>query len=187
MDAFSYLSVLLSIILGLAITQTLKGVRGAVLARALVVPYWPTFVLAGFLLMVDVQTWWSMFGMRAITNWTFPMFAVVLLQTVVLYMLAALVLPDFFGEKTIDLRAHYFGHRRIFYGLLLALLAVSFGKDFILGGLPPERSNWVFHLCFASITLVGLTTAREWCHKLLAAAMPILMVVYIGLLFARLR
>jgi hypothetical protein len=33
MDAFSYLSVLLSIIIGLAITQVLQGYRGLLLAR----------------------------------------------------------------------------------------------------------------------------------------------------------
>jgi len=180
MDAFSYLSVLLSIILGLAITQTLKGVRGVVLARALVVPYWPSFVLVGFLLMVDVQSWWSMFGMRAISNWMFPMFAVVLLQTVVLYMLAALVLPDFFGEKTIDLRAHYYGHRRIFYGLLVP-------KEFALGSLTGEGMNLLFHLCFALVAVTGLVTSREPYHKLLVVAMPIMMIAYIALLFARLR
>lgn len=187
MDAFSYLSVLLSIILGLAITQTLKGVRGVVLARALVVPYWPSFVLVGFLLMVDVQSWWSMFGMRAISNWMFPMFAVVLLQTVVLYMLAALVLPDFFGEKTVDLRAHYYGHRRIFYGLLVALIVVSFLKEFALGSLTGEGMNLLFHLCFVVLAVTGLVTSREPYHKLLVVAMPIMMIAYIALLFARLR
>ena len=33
MDAFSYLSVLISLILGLAITQVLKAVRGIIHAR----------------------------------------------------------------------------------------------------------------------------------------------------------
>ena len=187
MDAFSYLSVLLSIILGLAITQTLKGVRGVVLARAVVVPYWPTFVLVAFLLMLDVQGWWSMFGMRTITNWTFPMFAVVLLQTIVLYMLAALVLPDFFGEQTIDLRAHYFSHRRIFYGLFLALVAVSLAKEFMLNGLRMDKMNWAFHFCFAAASLICLATARETWHKLLVPTMPVLMLVYIEMLFLRLR
>jgi ABC-type glucose/galactose transport system permease subunit len=42
MDAFSYLSVLLSIILGLAITQVLKGFRGLMQARARLRTYWPT-------------------------------------------------------------------------------------------------------------------------------------------------
>jgi len=42
MDAFSYLSVLLSIILGLAITQILMGYRGLLLARGRVRFYAPT-------------------------------------------------------------------------------------------------------------------------------------------------
>jgi hypothetical protein len=65
-DPFSYLSVLISIILGLAITQILKGVRGMVLARSRVVAYWPTFVFAGLLLAIAVQSWWSLFAMRNI-------------------------------------------------------------------------------------------------------------------------
>lgn len=44
MDEFSYLSVLTSIIVGLAITQILKGYRGIVLSRARVRIYWPTLV-----------------------------------------------------------------------------------------------------------------------------------------------
>jgi hypothetical protein len=64
MDALSYLSVLLSIIIGLAITQILKRARGVVLARAHVVPYWPSFVLAGFLLALALRSWRGDFGLR---------------------------------------------------------------------------------------------------------------------------
>ena len=44
MDAFSYLSVLLSIILGLAITQILQGYRGLLLARGRVTFYVPSLI-----------------------------------------------------------------------------------------------------------------------------------------------
>jgi hypothetical protein len=42
MDSFTYISVLLSIVLGLAITQVLLGFRGLILTRAKVKPYIPT-------------------------------------------------------------------------------------------------------------------------------------------------
>jgi hypothetical protein len=42
MDSFSYLSVILSIVLGLAITQVLLGFRGLILTRAKVKLYVPT-------------------------------------------------------------------------------------------------------------------------------------------------
>jgi hypothetical protein len=40
MDEFSYLYVLLSVILGLAVTQILKGFRGLLLSRARIQLYW---------------------------------------------------------------------------------------------------------------------------------------------------
>jgi len=45
MDEFSYLSVLLSIILGLAVTQILQVFRGLLLSRARVLIYWPVLAL----------------------------------------------------------------------------------------------------------------------------------------------
>jgi hypothetical protein len=43
-DAFSYLSVLLSIIIGLAITQVLQGYRALLLSRAHVKLYAPPLI-----------------------------------------------------------------------------------------------------------------------------------------------
>ena len=51
MDEFSYLSVLLSVILGLAVTQILKGFRGLLLSRARIRLYWPVIAWAALLLL----------------------------------------------------------------------------------------------------------------------------------------
>jgi hypothetical protein len=52
MDEFSYLSVLISVILGLAVTQILKGFRGILLSRARIRIYWPVIAWAALLLLV---------------------------------------------------------------------------------------------------------------------------------------
>jgi len=59
MDEFSYLSVLISVILGLAVTQILKGFGGILLSRARVRIYWPVIARAAFLLLICSQNWWS--------------------------------------------------------------------------------------------------------------------------------
>ena len=194
MDAFNYLSVLLSIILGLAITQILKGVRGIVLSRARVLPYWPTFVFAAFLFLIDVQVWWAFFEMRRVTDWTFPLFAVVLTLTTCLYLLAALVLPDFFGEQTIDLRKHYYAHHRIFFSLFIVALLASLAKPIFLDGhvplgghLPDDKIDVGFHLSWIAICAVAAITRREWFHKLFSVVSILTFVAYIALLFVRLR
>jgi hypothetical protein len=97
MDEFSYLSVLLSVILGLAVTQILKGFRAILLSRARIRIYWPVIAWAALLLLICTQHWWSMFGLRNRHDWTFQQFAMVLLNAVLIYMVAGLVFPDFFG------------------------------------------------------------------------------------------
>lgn len=187
MDAFSYLSVLLSIILGLAITQILKGVRGLLLSRARVVVYWPTLVLCFLVLLASVQSWWTMFGLREVEVWTFPKFAIVLLQTTAVYMLAALVLPDIFGEQTVDLRKHYFAHHRLFFGLLILTLLISLAKDLVLTGHMTDNVNLGFHVGFMTAAATGAMTAKEWYHKLLCVVSLLAFGVYIALLFAKLQ
>lgn len=188
MDAFNYLSVLTSIILGLAITQILKGVRGMVLARARVISYWPTLVFAGFLFLVDVQVWWALFEIRQVRLWTFPLFALVVMQTTSLYLLAALVLPDFFGEQTVDLRKHYFAHQRIFFSLFVATLLISLAKPiFLEGHLPNDPIDVAFHLGWIAMASVAAFTRREWFHKAMSVVSVLAFLVYIAVLFTRLR
>src|ERR1700724_1082160 len=115
MDEFSYLSVLLSVILGLAVAQILKGFRGLVVSRARIRIYWPVIAWAALLLLVCFQNWWSMFGMRLRHDWTFLQFSMVLLNTILIYMLAGLVFPDLFGEGVIDLKENFYAHRGWFF------------------------------------------------------------------------
>lgn len=82
MDEFSYLSVLLSVILGLAVTQILKGFRGLVVSRGRIRLYWPTILWAVLVLLMCVQSWWAMFGLRLRQDWKFQEFGIVLLQTI---------------------------------------------------------------------------------------------------------
>jgi hypothetical protein len=110
MDEFGYLAVILSIILGLSVTQLLQGLSQVINARERVRIYWPAITWALLLLLIDVQAWWSMFGYRNRHAWTFLQFAILLLETILLYLLAALALPNALGEGTVDLRGNYFRH-----------------------------------------------------------------------------
>jgi hypothetical protein len=124
MDSFSYLSVILSIVLGLAITQVLLGFRSLILTRAKVKLYATTLIWAFIALIVPIQAWWADFAMRKHANWTFLALLVVMLQAISIYMTAALVLPDISVEKFIDLREHFFAHRSWFFGASFASTAL---------------------------------------------------------------
>ena len=186
-DAFNYLSVLLSIIMGLAITQILKGFRGILLSRVRIRIYWPSLAWAVLLLVMCVEIWWSQFGMLGRSDWTLPMFYSVLLQFILAYMLAAIVLPDFFGDHEVDLHEHYFSHQRWFFGLLIAELLSSLLKEFVLSGGYHEKANLVFHLVFLAAAVLTMTIRNETFHKAAAVVALSLFMVYTVLLFWRLQ
>lgn len=187
MDEFSYLSVLLSIIIGLAIAQLLQGLTAVIQWRDRVRVYWPAVLWAITLLAIAVQMWWAMFGMRQIQDWTFLQFSVVILQTVIFFVLTALVLPNFAGESQIDLRANYYSHSRWFFAGFAGVLIVSLLKDVVLSGSLPNRLNVAFHCVGIFTSTIAIITRSEIFHRCYAVFVAILFTAYIAALFARLH
>jgi hypothetical protein len=187
LDAFSYLAVLLSIIVGLAITQLLSGVGRMLQARDRIRIYWPSLAWLSMLLMIDIQTWWSMFAMRPHRDWNFFAFLVVLAQPTILYLLAILVLPDFSTPGVLDFRENYYSQRRWFFGLLVVLLIASIGKDVVLSGTLPDRLNFGGQLIFLVGSASLAITPRERYHKAMAPIAVLMFAAYIATLFTRLR
>lgn len=187
MDAFNYLAVLLSIIIGLGLTQVLAACGRLIRARMHVVWYWPALLWAGILVVIDVQVWWTMFGLRGHTNWTFIAFFAVLLQTITLYMMAAVLLPEQVDERGVDLRDHYHRQAPWFFGFFAATLLVSFGKEIVLVGRILEPVNLAFHAALFAVCLVGMFARRDLIHRALAIAGAVGIGAYIAVLFTRLR
>ena len=187
MDAFSYLSVLLSLILGLAITQLLQGLGALMRARGRVRMYWPVVALSVTLLISFVQTWWAMFGLRHRQQWTFLAFSVVLLQTVFGYLQAALLSPEVPPEGEVDLRASYFAHARWFFAMVIAGTLTSLAKDLVLEGRLPVPVNVGFHLFWIGLSVAAAILQRDWFHRLLAVLALAGVSAYIVLLFTRLQ
>ena len=187
MDAFGHLSVLISIILGLAITQLLQGFRGIVLARRRVRAYWVPVLWAVIVLVICVQTWWAMFGMRNLREWTFVGFALVLLQVLTSYMQAAFILPDFTARETVDLRQHYYSHLRWFFGAGVLTLLTSLTKDVVLSGHLPEAANLGFHLVLLVLWIVAALWPDKRFQKTNTVFTAAAFTIYILVLFSRLR
>jgi hypothetical protein len=187
MDEFSFLSVLLSVILGLAITQILQGFRGLVLSRMRLRSYWPVIGWAILVLLICFQNWWSMFGMRNRHDWTFQQFAMILLQTILIYMVAGLVFPDFIGEAVVDLKESFYAHRRWFFFLGFAMIVVSVLKELVLQGKLPNHTDLTFHAIFGVALLTGALTQRERYHKTLVVFVIATFILYIILLYARMQ
>lgn len=186
MDAFNYLSVLLSIILGLAITQVLQGYRALILARGRVRLAATPLIWSFVVLFAAVQAWWASFGLRDHETWNFGTFAVILLQMSLLYMQAAVVLPDPPETEAIDLAEHHERHRRAFFSFLLAAIVASLLKDVLLDGRLPEARNLMSHALGAAIAVLGMLLASRRAQLALALVATAGFINYVVQLFAKL-
>ncbi len=126
MDPFSYVSVLISIVLALGMTRILAGIGEMLPARSMRRIYWvhAIWILNLFL----VIAWWIFHRWRNIEQWTYFLFLVVLISQTILYLAAVVLFPsgDARSETADDYRLHFYANHRSFF--------ILFGRGF--------RSTW---------------------------------------------
>src|SRR5262245_39683272 len=86
MDPFSYLSVLISIILALGMTRVLAGVGEMLQARSHRRIYWVHAVWILNLFLYLVIAWWIFYRWRNQQPWTYFLFVFVLIAPTLLYL-----------------------------------------------------------------------------------------------------
>src|SRR5215469_13631351 len=183
MDAFSYLVVLVSVVVGLALTHLLAGFAAMIRARTRIAVYWPLAGQMTLLFLLQVQMWWSFFGLRQVGRWSFPEFLVVLMQAVLVYLATAILVPDMRDGGRIDLKACYYREARWYFGALLLAVVDSLAKNLVLTGRFQNGTDLAAHITFVSLCVAGIVTRREWVHKTVAVLALLVFASYIALLF----
>jgi hypothetical protein len=186
MDAFSYLSVLNSIVLGLGVASLLAGFAAIVRARDRIRMYWPLLAQMGLVFLIHVQLWWALFALRGRVQWSFPGFLVVLMQPVLAYLAAAFLVPDIRENETVDLRRAYFREARWFFSAVLLLVLDSLAKSLVLGGTLPRTNDLIGHAIFICLSVAGLASRRDVVHKIVAPLSLVVLAAYISILFVTL-
>jgi hypothetical protein len=141
MSHLEYLVALLSIIVGLGLTDLAQSLRELVRPRRTVDWHWLPLVWAAFTFLVAVQVWWNSFGL--LQEATAENFLSLLITFLLLYLSCAFALPDPDWEQPraasgsvggengewepLDLEAFYFSeaHRRWYFGVLLAFIVTA--------------------------------------------------------------
>lgn len=187
MDEFTYLSVLIGLILGLGITQLMEGFGRLLQLRDRITWYWPGKLWGFVLLIFHIQAWWAMYELRHIPHWTFPSFIVVLIQPVLLFLLSALALPDARDETDIDLRAAFISHAPFSFIVASLMVLSSIGKEYWLYHRLPHGQNLLFHGLFLVLFVTGALIPTERNYRLVITGSALILALYISSLFLRLN
>lgn len=159
MDPFSYLAVLVSLVLALGLTRVLRGVGQIIQYREAIDTYWVHLVWVGVLFVFHVQFWWSLYDLRTVETWSFVGFLLVLVPPAVLYLMAVMHFPEGM-EDGVDLKRYFFGHHRGFF--LLFALAVASAVVVSLVASPREVEGNVSRLLANQGAVVVLSLVASW-------------------------
>lgn len=178
MTPFEYITVLISIVLGLGITQIVTGVADIIHHWHRVTLYWPHLLWIVFVFFLHVQEWWWFYELREYPTWELPMFLFVLLYPINLFILARILFPA--PTETGDMKEFYFGNYRKFFLLfaILAVLAVIDDVSIQHYAVVDEIPQLALLLISVAITLRRIK--NEVFHKILAAII-LVVVVLMGL------
>lgn len=166
MNLFEFLLIVVSILLGLGITELLSGVarilRGELPAGRL----HTLWILIVFL--VQAQLAWGLWLLRSLEEWRYPEFLLLLTGPILLYMASAVLFPATVSSGTLD--GHLLRRRRAFFLLMLAYVCfTALFEVFLLdGGL--ELVPTVLRLLGVALFVALMLSGSRRLHWVLALA-----------------
>jgi hypothetical protein len=175
MQLFEFLMVLISIIIGLGVTEVLSGAAGLIRAREAVQWYWIQVVLQIAIFLALHQAWWESWERRLLPEITYGQSLTLLLGPVILFLIAHLLYPD--PARGADLRSYYYRQAPVIWGL--AALGTLIGTfvvplSFRLDVLHPSNLSG---LATAPMMVVLAVSKRPWIHGLLAPVVLLALVL----------
>lgn len=178
MTPYEHVVVVMSIIVGLAVTQLLKGVAQLYRTRKIVRTYWLHSAWVSVLVVFSFLLWWTFWNYRTIEDWNFFRFVLYLSPTIVFYLLTAIAFPDP-SAAAADLRDHYYSNRAGFFGTFALYGLLAGVTAIVVRGLPLQDLSNLFRLVMVGLLLVAMRSARERVHAAVLVVCVALLLVYI--------
>lgn len=131
---------MVSIILGVGLSQVFEGIGNLLQIRQRVKSYWLYNLWVLILIIAYVHFWWSFWALRNSVNWNYGLFLYVLAGPAGLVIAGNILIPGEFYEENaqgkFDLRRHYYNTSRLFFGLFSAIIVWAMLLDSVLGVRP---------------------------------------------------
>ncbi len=130
MSAFEYLSVFVSIILGLAVVHLLGGVSLILDRRVIAKLYWVHLLWVLNMFSLITWVWWANWQLNDIESFSPVHYLSMVLFSVALYLMCGLLFPVR-GKEVDDFHAQFEMNRVRFFMLGQALLVAAFLKGWV--------------------------------------------------------
>lgn len=172
MSLFEFLMIMISIIIGLGISDVLTGVARCIRCRDTIQGYWVHSVLIALILVALLQQWWEIWGLHGVSEWNLIGLVMMLSGPVGLYLIAHLVFPE--PVRGANLREYYYGEMRPIWwlGAVTVTLATGF-RPLAIGSELFSPDNATSFVAFVGFIVAALS--RQ--HRVHAILMPLFLLL----------
>jgi hypothetical protein len=178
LSRFEYLSVLISIILALGLSEVLVCWTRLLRHRDVVRFYWVHAMWSVLGLLLIVQFWWGFWQFQVVEDWMFSGLLLVVVQTTTLVVAILLLTPSKEEPPPPSLRDYYFTHSRPVFALAAVLIVLLIVVDVLVGQQPlvhPE--NAVRPVAAAILAWLAWTRSPFW-HAALGVTTAVLFCLF---------
>jgi len=165
---FEYVTVLISIILGMGLTQLVSGLAAIIIRWERVKMYWPHVILILLVFFIHIQDWWATYELRTFKYWRLPTFLFIILYPVNLYVLTRILFPVRWVGKEIDLKKFFFDNFRKIYLFMIFLPVHSILDNHFIGGYGFKDQALQIVVLLILALAAAVNRKDEWIHKSIA-------------------
>jgi len=183
MGVFEYIGVLISVIMGLAITHLAVGASKLIQNRETSKQCLPHALWTINVLLYILMIWWSMFWWSGLEDWSAYHYLGITVYAIVMFLMSAMLYP-YDMDDNIDIEAYFFKNRVWFFGLMtvawLLDIPETMGKEITgLREMPPRY--FIFVSSMIVLGIVGMVSSNRGVHRALPIAWLLLLASFISL------
>lgn len=168
MTPFEYVSVLISIVLGIGITQIVSGVADVIQNWRGTKLYLPHALWVLFVFFLHIQEWWLLYEMRLLSVWKLPVFLFTILYPVGLFVMARLLFPAQATAESVSFKDHYYANFPKFFVMALILISLSLLDNVLLNDYKIKDQPVQLFLLGVLSLLIYKKPKQPWVHLTLA-------------------
>ena len=179
MDAFGYVSVIISVVIGLGLSHLLTGIAELVKERRRVKFYWVHLVWVGLTFVGHIFLWWTMWNLRLVRDWNFFSFLLLLLAPVLLYVAAAFLIPRVEPDDPINLREYFYENHAAFFSVNAGFTVLMSAENWLLAGrMSPTPVTIVFAVWFVLLCVSAVVKNARY-HAAIALLFALLFLLFV--------
>jgi hypothetical protein len=155
---------LISIIIGIGLTEMLGNLHRLIRNRSRVTWDWLPVAWAAALLLLVINYWWSLYlgvsGLKQSNN--AAEFGLLLIGPILLFLTTASVLPNFDIDSEWDLRRHYEDHRKTFIVTFALYQCTTWTTALVIGTIGWNVISIIRAIILLLLVLMLLFNKRQW-------------------------